>query len=120
MQTKIIILLISHALAFCLGAFLVQPKTVETVVVKEIEKPVVRYVKEVKKDDCAELFKAYRSPIVLTHSERGAVIAVKGSDGYKETTAQWEIQTTPDYRVYFGVGGVCALGGAVLMYKVLK
>jgi len=112
--------IISHLVAGAAGWYLHAPKTVDRVVIREVEKPVVRYIKEVKKDDCAELFKAYMSPIMLDKTVTGGIINVKASDGYKETSAKWEILTTPDYRVYVGIGAAGLALGAYGMYKITR
>ena len=114
------ILIISHVLAFGLGFYISQPEIVERVTVREVEKPVYKYIQKVAKDDCAELFKAYSSPIMLDNTVNGGIMNVRASDGYKETTATWQIMTTPDYKVYIGIGAAGFLLGGYAAYKLTR
>lgn len=122
MKFKLLIIgtIISHLAAGAAGWYLHAPKKVGGLNIKVVGAPSVKWTKEVKKDECAELFAAYKSPINLSYTTMNSQIKVKASDGYKETSALWEIQTTPDFRIYAGIGAAGVLAGGFLVYKIIK
>jgi len=93
---------------------------VERIVIKEVEKPVFKYIKQVDTNDIQVLRDWYNSPLRLEHSVKGSNIFVRATDGIKQTDAVWQISETPNYKVYVGVAVGAAILAAYGTYKILR
>ena len=124
LRVKIAGILLFGILCAGLGAFgwskTHTPQVIEKLVVKEIEKPVFTYIKQVDQNDIQALRDWYNSPLRLEHTVKGSDLFIRATDGTKQTDMTLQISESTSYKVYFGVGAVCIAAGAYGMYKILK
>ena len=110
-----LLLTIGAASGFYLDRAFFMPKP--GVVIKEIEKPIIKYIKVVKKDDTEALYDCYKSPIKIQYKmvepETMRVIAM---DTCKRTE-QWiqlEAGDRAGWKTYAVIGGGAIVAGAIV------
>ena len=124
LRVKIVLLLLFGLSCAAVGAYAwhkthdVQPIT--NVVIKEVEKPVYRYIKKVDPTDPEECRKLAEAPILISHKEEGSSVVVKATNGYTETEVKWSIEQKPDYTGEIIVGATAAIIAAYCTYRVSK
>lgn len=118
MKVKTLLLLILLSATLGAGAGFAAARAfftpAEKIVIKEIEKPVIKYIKEIQPTDTAELWNCYRTPIAITYGMQDATMRVRATDGCKETRQdiQLEVGDKNGWKVYAGIGaGALIIGG---------
>ena len=96
----------------------IQP--IDRIVVKEIEKVVYKTIKPVDNNDIEDLRNRAHAKINLSHTEKGSTITVLASDGYKESTAKYEIGQKPNYTGEIITGAAVAVVVGYCIYKLSK
>ena len=64
---------VTITLSYYTGVFF---KTKERIVIKEIEKPVIKYIKVLQPTDTTDLYECYMSPIAIQYKMSGNIMKV--------------------------------------------
>lgn len=84
---------------------------IETKIVYRDKKP------EFNQDNFDIFYNCYKSPIQFKHTVNNNFLNVTAFDDCKEATAQYEIGTKGNWKMYLAFAGICAAaGGAALWY----
>lgn len=94
----------------------------DKIVIKEIEKPVIKYIKQIDYNDNDGLYACYSSPIVIDRKLTGDIYRIRASDGCKKTevTDKIEISSNGNYKFYITAGIIGLAAGSYCTYKLLK
>lgn len=100
--------------ALCAGAFF-YPEPREKIVIKEIEKPVVKYVKVLQPTDTSDLYQCYMSPIAIQYRMADdSTMRVTAADTCKSTEQDIKlgVAQSGNWKLYAAIGGgALVLGG---------
>ncbi len=112
---------VTIALSYYTGAYF---KIEERIVIKEIEKPVIRYVKTIERTDLSGLYSCYKTPISIKYSMRDdRLLSVIATDGCKQTDQNIKlgVVTSGNWKMYAAIGtGAFVAGTAVTAYLAYK
>lgn len=94
----------------------------DKIVIKEVEKPVVKYIKQISYNDNAGLYACYSSPIVIDRKLTGNIYRIRASDGCKQTEVsdKIEVGSSGNYKFYISAGIIGLVAGSYCTYKLIK